>query len=99
MIKVLHGQEKESYSCIKNRKGVKEVFPILGEYNLFVIIQARDKTQLYSYFDEIKERPEVVSIWNILISKEDVSTGEEYVWPKFDRLESSVSQSVGAIKN
>ena len=99
MIKVLHGQEKESYSCIKNRNGVREVFPILGEYNLFVIIQARDKTQLYSYFDEIKERPEVVSIWNILISKEDVSTGEEYVWPEFDRLESSVSRSVGAIKN
>jgi hypothetical protein len=82
MIKVLHGQEKESYSYIRNGNGVKEVFPILGEYNLFVIIQARDKTQLYSYFDEIKERPEVVSIWNILISKEDVSPGEEYVWPE-----------------
>jgi len=99
MIKVLHGQEKQSYSCIKNRNGVKEVFPILGEYNLFVIMQARDKAQLYSDFDEIKERPEVVSIWNILISKEDVSTAEEYVWPELDRLESSVSRSVGAIKN
>ena len=99
MIKVLSGQEKESYSCIKNRNGVKDVFPILGEYNLFVIMQAKDKTQLYSDFDEIKERPEVVSIWNMLISKEDVSTGEEYDWPELDRLESSVSRSIEAVQN
>jgi hypothetical protein len=99
MIKVLNGQEKESYSCIKNRNGVKDVFPILGEYNLFVIMQAKDKTQLYSDFDEIKQRPEVVSIWNILISKEHVSTGEGYDWPKLDRLESSVSRSIGAVQN
>jgi hypothetical protein len=99
MIKVLNGQEKESYSCIKNRNGVKDVFPILGEYNLFVIMQAKDKTQLYSDFDEIKERPEVVSIWNILISKEDVSTGGEFVRPELDRLESSVSQSIEAVQN
>jgi hypothetical protein len=99
MIKVLRGHEMESYSCIKDRNGVKDVFPILGEYNLFLIMQARDKTQLYFDFDEIKERPEVVSIWNILISKEDVSTGEEFVWPELDRLESSVSRSIEAVQD
>jgi hypothetical protein len=79
MIKVLHGHESAAYNAIKNTKGVKVVYPILGEYRLFVIMQARNRALLYRLVDAIKGNPEVDSIWHMLTSEEEVPFGAEVV--------------------
>ena len=54
MIKVSRGQEDEAYLALKNTNGVKEVYRILGEYPLFVIMQAENNIILHRLIDEIK---------------------------------------------
>jgi hypothetical protein len=51
MIKVLRGQEDEAYLALKNTNGVKEVYRILGEYSLFVIMQAENNIMLHHLID------------------------------------------------
>ena len=69
MLKVLLGYEVEAYNFIKNLKGVKDAYPIVGEYSIFVVIQAENNSILYSIINSLKDMPEVTSIWHILVSK------------------------------
>jgi len=71
MIKVFRGQEDDAYLAIKNTSGVKEVYRILGEYSLFVIMQAENNIMLHSLIDEIKSIYSVLSIWHVLVSQKD----------------------------
>jgi hypothetical protein len=86
MIKLFHGCEIDAYNAIKNINGVKDVYPLLGEYRLFVVMQAKNMALLYSLVDVIKERPEVASIWNLLISRDDALSCEEFVCSKTNKL-------------
>ena len=70
MIKVLHGQEDEAYLALKNTNGMKEVYCILGEYSLFVIMQAENNIMLHRLIDEIKNISSVLSIWHVLVSQQ-----------------------------
>ena len=69
MLKVLLGSEVEAYNLIKNLKGVKDAYPIVGEYSIFVVIQAENNSILYRIINSLKDMPEVTSIWHILVSK------------------------------
>jgi hypothetical protein len=89
MIKVLHGHEIAAYNAIKNMKGVKDIYPILGEYRLFVIMHAINRAPLSRLVDAIKENPEVDSIWHMLISKEEAPFGAEVVLPEINKLTES----------
>ena len=89
MIKVMDGHEIAAYDAIKNMEGVKDVYLILGEYRLFVILQARNRALLYGLVEAIKDNPDVNSIWHMLISKEEAPL-EEVVLSEINRLTESV---------
>lgn len=74
MLKVLRGHEIEAYHFVMNVKGVVKVYRLLGEFSLFVVVQAENKVALYRSIDAIKESSNVTSLWNILVSKDDCST-------------------------
>lgn len=69
MINVLQGHEDEAYLALTNTNGVKEVFHILGEYHLFVIMHAENEMLLLRLIDSIKNMTSVAAIWHVLISK------------------------------
>ena len=71
MIKVSRGQEDEAYLALKNTSGVKEVYRILGEYPLFVIMQAENNIILHRLINSIKDISSVLSIWHVLVSHKD----------------------------
>lgn len=74
MLKVLRGHENEAYSFVMNTEGVVKVYRLLGEFSLFVVVQAENKVALYRLIDTIKESSDVTSLWHILVSKDDCST-------------------------
>ena len=71
MLKIMRGHDTEVYRFLKDMKYVKEVYCILGEFPLFVIIQAEDQFTLNRLIDTIKEIPNVTGIWHILVSNDD----------------------------
>ena len=100
MLKVLLGYEVETYNIIKNLKGVKDAYPIIGEYSIFVVIQAENKFILYSTINSLKDIPEVTSIWHILVSKDCHPSDTEIVFPEISisaksRYRSSSGHSYG----
>ncbi len=71
MLKTMQEHEMEVYHALKNRKYVKEVYRVLGEFPLFVIVQAEDQSTLNRLIDRIKENPNVIGVWHILVSNDD----------------------------
>jgi DNA-binding Lrp family transcriptional regulator len=71
MLKIMRGHDTEVYRVLKDMKYVKEVHHVLGEFPLFVIIQAEDQFTLNRLIDTIKEIPNVTGIWHILVSNDD----------------------------
>jgi hypothetical protein len=69
MINVLQGHEDEAYLALKNTNGVKDVFHILGEYPLFVMMHAENEMLLHHLIESIKNMTSVTAIWHVLISK------------------------------
>jgi hypothetical protein len=90
MIKVLHGQEDDAYLALKKTKGVKEVYRILGEYPLFVIMQAENNIMLHRLIDGIKNVSSVVSIWHVLVSHKDIPSNAKINYG-IRRMDESVS--------
>lgn len=43
MLKVNRGHEIEVYYALNQMNGIKEIYRILGEYSIFVIIKAKDQ--------------------------------------------------------
>lgn len=70
MLKVRSGHDTEVYRVLKDMKYVKEVYRVLGEFPLFVIMQAEDQFILNRLIDTIKEIPYVTGIWHILVSND-----------------------------
>jgi DNA-binding Lrp family transcriptional regulator len=84
MLKVLRGYEVKAYNTLKNFKGVKEAYPIVGEYSIFVVVQAENMFILYRIIDSLTNIPEVTSIWNILVSKDCHISDTEIVFPEIN---------------
>lgn len=76
MLKVLRGHEVEAYRFVMNTKGVIKVYRLLGEFSLFVVVQAENKVALYRLINTIKESSDVTSLWHIRVSKDYCSTKE-----------------------
>ncbi|MCX6678817.1 MAG: Lrp/AsnC ligand binding domain-containing protein [Methanothrix sp.] len=71
MLKIMRGHDTEVYRFLKDMKYVKEVYHVLGEFPLFVIIQVEDQFTLNRLIDTIKEIPNVTGIWHILVSNDN----------------------------
>ncbi len=71
MLKVMNGHDTEVYRVLKSMKYVKEAYYVLGEFPIFVIMQADDQSILDRLIDTIKECPYVTGIWHILVSNDD----------------------------
>ena len=46
MVKVIPDHEKEVYNALRERDGIKEVYNLFGEYDLFVILEAQRQAEL-----------------------------------------------------
>jgi hypothetical protein len=77
MIKVLRQNEEEVHLILKNAKGVKDVYHILGEYPFFVILQAENNVLLYNCINKIKSISSVTAVWHLLVSYEDLPMSGE----------------------
>lgn len=73
MLKTVHGHENEAYLDLGKISGVKEAYHILGEYQIFVILQAEDAAALFSAIDRVKSIPDATDICNVLITDRDAS--------------------------
>ena len=71
VLKIMPGHDAEVYRVLKDMRYVKEVYRVLGDFSLFVIMQAEDQFTLNRLIDTIKESPNVTGIWHILTSMDD----------------------------
>ena len=76
MLKVNRGHEIEVYYALKKMNGIKEIYQILGEYSIFVIIQAKDQPSLDHLIEDIRNTSEVTDFWRILVSNDDMCEAE-----------------------
>jgi DNA-binding Lrp family transcriptional regulator len=89
MIKLLNEHEIDAQEALKNINGVEEAYQILGEYGLFVILQSKNLPLLYSIVNEIREHPNVTSIWHLLISGDDPNSKEDFTDSGISNVESN----------
>jgi len=73
MIKAVHGQEDEAYLDLRKIGGVKEAYRILGEYQIFVVMQAESAAALHRLIGRVKSIPETTDICNVLLTDRDAS--------------------------
>jgi hypothetical protein len=71
MVKAINGHEEEVNLALKNTKGVKYVYRILGEYQFFVMLQAENSIYMHSLIDAIRNISSVTQIGHILVSSKD----------------------------
>ena len=71
MLKISQGLDAEVLCILENMEVVRGVYRILGEYSFFVIIRAKDKTNLDSLINAIRENPNVIGVWHLLVSNDD----------------------------
>jgi DNA-binding Lrp family transcriptional regulator len=76
MLKVNRGHEIEVYYALKKMNGIKEIYRILGEYSIFMIIQAKDQPSLDHLIEDIRNTSEVTDFWRILVSNDDMCEAE-----------------------
>lgn len=73
MIKAVHGQEDEAFLDLRKIGGVKEAYRILGEYQIFVVMQAESAADLHGLIGRVKGIPDATDICNVLIADRDGS--------------------------
>ena len=70
MIKVDAGQEKAAYAILQKRPGIRDVYPLFGEYSFFLVMQAEKKDDLSRMLAEIKASRSVIKTGPVLVTKE-----------------------------
>ena len=70
MIKVDAGQEKAAYAILQKRPGIRDVYPLFGEYSFFLVMQAEKKDDLSRMLGEIKASRSVIKTGPVLVTKE-----------------------------
>jgi hypothetical protein len=73
MVKVSRGHEDEAYLALKNTKGVIEAYRILGDHQIFVILQAENAINLCNLVKVMKNISCLNGIWHILVSSKEAS--------------------------
>jgi hypothetical protein len=71
MLKVNRGREIEVYYALKMMNGIKKTYSILGEYPIFVVMQAEDQFNLDRLIEEIRNTSDVTDFWHVLVSNDD----------------------------
>jgi len=71
MIKTAPDQEKAGFDALRETKGVKEIYNLFGEFDLFLVLEALDRARLNLLLEEIRDRRYVLDTWPLLVSRED----------------------------
>ena len=71
MIKTAQNQEKAGFDVLREIKGVREIYNIFGEFDLFLILEALDRARLNLLLEEIRDRRYVLDTWPLLVSREE----------------------------
>ena len=54
MIKIVPDHEKAGYDALSEIEGVKEIYHLFGEFDLFLILEALDRAKLDQLLEEIR---------------------------------------------
>jgi len=73
MVKVVRGHEDEAYLDLRKVSGVKEAYRILGEYQFFVVMQAKSVAALQGLIGGVRSIPDATNICHVLITDRDAS--------------------------
>ena len=87
MIKVRPGYEKSAYWDLQRRPEVKDVFCLFGEYNFFLIMQAKGISRFNKILKEIEEEAKVVKKGPVLLTDDSAP----------DKIDSITSDPVSAL--
>ena len=70
MIKIVPDHEKAGYNALREIEGVKEIYHLFGEFDLFLILEALDRAKLDQLLEEIRIQRCVLDTWSLLVSEE-----------------------------
>ena len=70
MIKIVPDHEKAGYDALREIEGVKEIYHLFGEFDLFLILEALDRAKLDQLLEEIRIQRYVLDTWSLLVSEE-----------------------------
>jgi hypothetical protein len=70
MIKIVPDHEKAGYDALSEIEGVKEIYHLFGEFDLFLILEALDRAKLDQLLEEIRIQRYVLDTWSLLVSEE-----------------------------
>lgn len=71
MIKTAPNQEKVGFDVLRDIKGVREIYNLFGEFDLFLILEALDRAGLNLLLGEIQDQKYVLDTWPLLVSREE----------------------------
>ena len=70
LIKAVPGQEKEAFRALKEVSGVKSLYHIFGDHDVFMILQSDGIASLEGTLGSIKEMPSVNAAKALLVEPE-----------------------------
>ena len=89
MVKVIPDHEKEVYNALRERDGIKEVYNLFGEYDLFVILEAQHQAELGHTIKEIRGLSYVLDTWPLLVSRDKSLSQVEVAYQQAEKLAAS----------
>ena len=55
MVKVAPGQHRSIYCSLKGKEGISDIYPVSGEYDFFMIVQAESFAKLNRLMEDIQD--------------------------------------------
>jgi hypothetical protein len=89
MVKVIPDHEKEVYNALRERDGIKEVYNLFGEYDLFVILEAQRQAELGHILKRIRGLSYVLDTWPLLVSRDKSLSQVEVAYQQAEKLAAS----------
>lgn len=86
MVKTRPESEKTVYHAIKEIDGVKEVYHLFGEFDLFVLLELESKAMLNHLLGTIRDLGDVVETWPLLVSRDERLSEVEMVFPQVKEM-------------
>jgi len=69
MIKVRPGIKRSAHCDLQKRPEVRRVYPLFGEYDFFLVMQAQGKAELKRALKDMSEKEDVIKIGPLLLAK------------------------------
>jgi hypothetical protein len=89
MVKITPDHEKEIYNALRERDDIKEVYNLFGEYDLLVILEAQQQTEMKHTLKEIRDLSYVLDTWPLLVSRDKRLSQVEVAYPTAEELAAS----------